>query len=405
MKHTFLVPLNGLILTLLAASGCSGASEFTSTDELSQALSSGVAVEREITVGKRGYHLLAVSKRPEIDRTATLDVTPEELPRVMHDAVAGPASAEALADALRPVVVFPSGHTYIGDPDLVEARRLFAGYRPEADEARAATPLDIAITLDQNPKGIFGTDDRWQADAVNNPAYRPQFQFSFRQPDGTQSGCSGTLIGPQTGITAAHCAHSLNAGPDNVFLRGQVASTNGSGTIFWCVSNITYPHGWLSGDFQWDMAVVDFRGCTFKPAATFGYIPWISNAFTGAPSYHTTGAIAGYPGQVCPGPATFYPTLCAGRGELETTCRLDTTRCKYIQSKDIDVTAGQSGSGWIADNAFNGGWGVIGVTSAVVTVNCDDPIQNLFGLCEPDRIRGTPFNDNLTQFLIDNSEF
>jgi V8-like Glu-specific endopeptidase len=216
--------------------------------------------------GSKGKTLTLHRKVDFVQNTPSPRVMPptsEEMCDVMD------FSDKQLAEALRPVVL-RNGHEYIGDPseDLVAHLRASEQVR----QTKAFTPLLRANTerLENSSirplSGIIGPDNR--VVRRDNTEY-PWSTILF-------SGCSGTMIGPSTALTAAHCVHNgtnwltlptYSPGSDfqdaNPFPFGQ----------FGCYT-VSIPTAFINndgGDARFDYAVVEFAGCGDFPGRSTGW--------------------------------------------------------------------------------------------------------------------------------------
>lgn len=116
---------------------------------------------------------------------------------------------------------------------------------------------------------VVGTDDRVQVNDSNN-YYQRVVGWLYMEFGGSAGNCSGTLIGPATVITAAHCVYDHDAGgwATNVwFFPGATSIENlPYGAYQWADANILRGYidnyqGTYGGVLDWDLAVI-----TLQPA-------------------------------------------------------------------------------------------------------------------------------------------
>lgn len=178
-------------------------------------------------------------------------------------------SDRELLEALRPVVL-KNGHEYIGEHAKDFLPRVRAAEPPPS--VKAFSPLRRAKSERYDGpsvrplSGVIGGDDR--VVRRNNTEY-PWSTIVY-------SGCSATMIGPSTALTAAHCGHNgtdwltlptFSPGTDyedpNPYPFGQ----------FGCYT-VSIPTAFINnngGDARYDYAVVEFAGCGDFPGRNTGW--------------------------------------------------------------------------------------------------------------------------------------
>lgn len=245
---------------------------------------------------------------------------------------------------------------------------------PEALEALAAEPLDFPETRGAHPRGIspgadhgdaeltpftvIPPDRRWQVDSRAVP-YRQQPLLMMRFGNQT-SRCSGSLLGPNTILTAAHClykptAPNVNSGTwaTNVIAYFQVV--NGTAAKICNADVITTSWPWQTGNATagHDWGIVQLACNAGHDLGTMGY------RLTGASSISGNNfEITGHPGEK-PG-----FTQWTERGPISPV------GSSFLQYR-MSTTGGQSGGPiWRNESPSTCGNCVVGVhTTGLTTAN------------------------------------
>ncbi|MCH9688424.1 MAG: trypsin-like peptidase domain-containing protein [Deltaproteobacteria bacterium] len=196
-----------------------------------------------------------------------------------------PLTREQLANDLRGVRLV-DGHEYrVEQPDYAMADRILAGMQGRLDTLPSNAEAIDELTA-QEPRGVNGSDNRIYKS--NN------FSYPYRPLVFSEVGCSGTMIGPHTMVTAAHCVYNTG---NNSWLKvwdtaqGQERwprfATGVDGRDANPVPNgwrqcydVTVPGGWVSKSSnnlasasQYDYAVVDFYSrCGDRPGDQSGWL-------------------------------------------------------------------------------------------------------------------------------------
>ncbi len=212
----------------------------------------------------------------------------DSIPAVVQDETIEPTRAltrEQLANDLRGVRLV-DGHEYrVEQPDYAMADRILAGMEGPID-TRPSNAEAIDELTSREPRGLNGSDNR---------SYRSNnFSFPYRPLVFSEVGCSGTMIGPHTMVTAAHCVYNTG---NNSWLkvwdtvqnreRWPRFATGVDGRDANAVPNgwrqcydVTIPGGWVSKSSnnlasaaQYDYAVVDFYSrCGVRPGDQSGWL-------------------------------------------------------------------------------------------------------------------------------------
>jgi V8-like Glu-specific endopeptidase len=181
-------------------------------------------------------------------------------------------SDEQLAQALRPLVL-KDNEEYVGEPavELVKLIRAEGqikthSYAPAWIEERK---LEEGL---KTQSGIIGADNRIVQ--RNNTSY-PWTTVNYQSS--SAGSCSGTMVGPSTAITAAHC---VNNGTNWVALPWVAPGTDFQDTNQFpfgkhgCYT-VTIPTAYINkqsfGDARFDYAVIEFSGCNDYPGNRTGW--------------------------------------------------------------------------------------------------------------------------------------
>lgn len=288
----------------------------------------------------------------------------------------GRPTREQLAEELRPRMLL-DGHEYVGAEPAFELADLILSNVP-AEETDGHDPganvlARVVQAIDPAADKIFGDEDRIR---ITWPG--PWQQWPYTTAVFTH--CTGTMIGPSTLITAAHCVHT---GRSWKTLRPYIPFKDGPREPigrFFCYT-VTVPDGWIAwgGDDHYDYAVVEFGYCGDENKIRFdwgmdyfGYATGWVGMKTAPDDMDNLHAFVGYPWQdTMPRGETGYPAPYLGIGTAGR--RMDEFLYYKMDSYDGDSGAGlirsETGGTWdpsrdklvgtvIGTNWYNGlNWG------------------------------------------------
>ncbi len=225
-----------------------------------------------------------------------------------------PTTVDELAESLRGVVLV-DGHEYREATPNRELAELILSGRLQLEHPKTlSSPGAAASTADsEDPAGgrigrrVIGTDDRQY---VAGNQFWPLRTFVF----GDQ-GCTGTMVGRGTMVTAAHCVYKYGVGWIAVddpprwprYAPGVDGRDQNPTPYGWygCYTPII-PYAWTThGTLVYDFAVVDFyTACGSRPGDTVGWLG--TNIATDSEIYGEQHYLYGYPFEA--GGAQRYPT-------------------------------------------------------------------------------------------------
>jgi glutamyl endopeptidase len=322
--------INRVAVSIILACAGAGGCAVDMGEEMLDVSSEGLAAN-EVTDAKGNVWVL--NRKIEGKAAPRLDANGRIAPFVPRspDRDYSKMSDEELAEVLRPKMA-RNGYEYVlKHPDLELVRKIREGRGagvvglPSEVLAAAEAPMEDLIM----PNVVIGADDR--------VLRRDNSSYPMSTQVWNDWGCSGTLIGPSTMVTAAHCVHDGNdwfRWP--VYRPGtdiQDVSPYAFGE-FGCY-DVTIPGGWDGGTVSEDYAVIEFSNCGAYPGNATGWLGFYATDSGGNISGRTS-YIYGYPGDKAP-----YPQIWGiGNSSLSTSIWYP-ARVFY----SIDTFNGQSGSG------------------------------------------------------------
>jgi V8-like Glu-specific endopeptidase len=276
-----------------------------------------------------------------------------------------PPTVDELAQALRGKMLFMGYEYTLAEPDYDGAEAVLRGEYDErgslSDYGNAERPV-VGDGLIQKFNGIFGTDTR--AAQRNNTTWPNSVMYLLFKasawPNTADEGCSGTMIGASTLITAAHCVFEGDSQKfrENRGWAGGVDSRDANpfpfGATLGCYRVTVLGAYDAADDYEDDFAVIEFApspapcGSALFPGNSTG---WTGIWAAGTGTLENTSIpkiLAGYPGEHCPPNGTdancFHPTIWSGQdgyGDAEDFLGFDNDTVDH----KVDATHGDSGAG------------------------------------------------------------
>jgi V8-like Glu-specific endopeptidase len=316
-----------MFLTLLAAAvGCASAGDSGST----------YIHDRELeAISEAELRVMSADSVP--DSAITSESATPTLPTqasVEGEDKLSTLSPEVLADNLRPVVYdVARGQAYIQRSitaqDIERARETLRSLKNSVERTEAPIPSAGAAPSAPGvqPQNVFGTDDRVTTTDCSLPSKAVYFLHGL--------GCTGTVIGSRTLITAAHCVYSGGwVWYQNISVK-MASACGGLSNFTFSGGLVTVPQAYItSGQIEYDYAVVDF-GTWATPISQTGTVSGVVVDQTGTHSYAAFGYGKFNDGRL---------TRVTGSGWKDGA---------FFYSQTIDAGPGDSGGPWIWSSSGN----------------------------------------------------
>ena len=282
------------------------------------------------------------------------DVTPEPTTRNPARPRLEDRTIDELAHHFRARALF-NGYEYLSEPNYRLAN-MMKNPAPKVTEAPPAMPNAGPIPEDLVGQDVIGSDARSRQRANTSYPFSPQVVMH----DGSNGvKCSGTMIGPSTMLTAAHCVHTGSSwmsartwapavdSQDPIPTPWMPWSTTfpTTGQWAWQCYSVMVPGGWDSDkDVESDYAVIEFSDagspigpiCNLFPGNQVG---WLGLWFAGDGQLENGRFLYGYgyPGVNCPGGCAWPQIWGAGNNYIDAHT--------WFIDHNVDSTGGQSGMG------------------------------------------------------------
>ncbi|WP_437597172.1 hypothetical protein WMF28_31655 [Sorangium sp. So ce590] len=369
-RHTFAITMASAALLVM---GCTA--EVINPEEQQRSEDSIAAGEAPLSfVNSKGLRFV---RRGPAKNADSLAAGPKVRGASRRDAaprvpVAERMTREQLAEALRPVTAI-NGYEYILDgpayqiADAVIAARGKELRSPPGSGKAAPPGVDLTPGTLQS-QAIIGTDDRDRMRDNTSGAAAATVLITdskWNTDPSNAAKCTGTVIGPTTILTAAHClvsggamvwgfkwspgVDSQDSNPFPYQASYFYPDPSGVAPMGGCYEPAV-PSGYLTAADEWEELDFDYGVMEIMPAC--GYQPgnqvgWLGiGVFSDSFIEQASGYLNGYPSITPFGYPNTWPQIWGEHGPLEAAGDL----VEY----DIDTTSGQSGAGvYRFDSASN----------------------------------------------------
>ena len=185
-------------------------------------------------------------------------------------------SRDELAHAFRAISIDKLGDVYQAEePDWSLADKLvaFRANEPRLLAEKLAAEATPPPTPGVRPRTVLGNDDRVRTPDPESSYFRRAAFFGF----GGVGTCTGWMIGPRTGITAAHCVWDRTTGTwlhgGTVWNPGNDAFNGGPWSQVWNEGDYfpTIATAYIDvGGIEWDLAIINFNNDVGSSTGWFG---------------------------------------------------------------------------------------------------------------------------------------
>ena len=184
------------------------------------------------------------------------------------------------------------------------------------------------------PPSIHGNDDRVRVTNTTDWPHSAVVKLVVTFASGDEFGCSGTLVGTRTVLTAAHCVHDAGLGwaTEVEVIPGKDDASEPYGSTL--ATHLQAETEWVTdADQDFDWAIMTLNTHIGELTGWLGYAELTDGTIDGLPM-----ELAGYPGDLAGGRQMYH-----SEGFIEDESDL-------MVDHDADTMAGMSGSGIRADD-------------------------------------------------------
>lgn len=249
-----------------------------------------------------------------------------------------------LAEVLRPKMARDGYEYQLKNPDMELVRQIRANKGADISAPPGQPMGPEGIVEELSGKSVIGGDGR--------VLHRDNTSYPFSTQMWNDWGCSGTMIGRSTMVTAAHCVHSGTGYFQWPVYRPGVDVQDATPYPFGAFTcyDVQVPGGWDGDTVSEDYAVIEFgTRCGSFPGDQTSWLGFFATD-SGSKITDRTNYIYGYPADKAP-----YPQIWGMGNNSMSTSVFFPARLFY----NIDTFGGQSGSG--VYQVRDGGRYVVGI--------------------------------------------